>query len=208
VYSEYYTSEWWYNIESKIPTAAKLLGLIIYSDATTLDTYGHSSSHPIYLSLANIPMKRRSKYEAKAFIGYLPIIKANSEGQKKSDEFRLLVRQTFQNCLNALFEPLLYQYKTGIHIYIKGQIEWCYIVIANIIGDLPEIASYCLTSKSPKSKHPCPKCLVENHNLSNIFLSKEEMELRTHKNMEESLLNDQCQDYSLVKLHNIFWKHR
>jgi Plavaka transposase len=56
-------------VESKIPLAAKLLALIIYSDATTLDTYGHSSSHPIYLSLANIPMKRRTKYEAKAFIG-------------------------------------------------------------------------------------------------------------------------------------------
>ncbi|RGB38455.1 hypothetical protein C1646_755712 [Rhizophagus diaphanus] len=144
-----------------------------------LDTYGHSSSHPIYLSLANIPMQRRTKYESKAFIGYLPIIQANSESQKKSDKFRLLKQQTFQNCLNALFEPLIFQYKT----------------------------SYCLTSKSPKSKHPCPKCLVNNHNLSSIFLNKKEMQSRTHKNMEKALLNDQCQDYSLVKLPNIFWSH-
>ena len=179
VYSEYYTGKWWHYVESKIPLAAKLLGLIIYSDATTLDTYGHSSSHPIYLSLANIPMKRRAKYEAKAFIGYLPIIQANSESQKKSKEFRLLFQQTFQNCLNVLFKPLLTQYQTGIHVYIKGEIEWCYMAIANIIGDLPEIACYCLTSKSPKSRHPCPKCLVENCNLSNISLTKEQMELRT-----------------------------
>ena len=153
-------------------------------------------------------MKRRSKYEAKALIGYLPIIQASSESEKNSDKFRLLVRETFQNCLNALFEPLLVQYKSGIHIYIQGQIEWCYIAIANIIGDLPEIACYCLTSKSPKSNYPCPKCLVKRCNLSNISLTKEEMELKTHKNMQEILVNNQYQEYSLVPLSNIFWKHR
>ncbi|GES88237.1 hypothetical protein GLOIN_2v1488090 [Rhizophagus clarus] len=85
----------------------------------------HSNSHPIYLFLVNIPMKRRTKYEAKVFIGYLPIVQANSEGQKN-----------------------------GVHIYINEQIEWCYMTIANIIGDLPEITSYCLTSKSPKTVMP------------------------------------------------------
>jgi hypothetical protein len=195
-------------VESKIPSAAKLIGLIIYSDATTLDTYGHSSSHPIYISLANIPMKRRSKYEAKALIGYLPIIHASSESQKKSNKFRLLIRETFQNCLKILFEPLLSQYQNGIHIYILKQIEWCYIAIANIIGDLPEIACYCLTSKSPKSNYPCPKCLVKNSNLSNISLTKEEMELRTNENMQETLNNNQCQEYSLIPIPNIFWKHK
>ena len=110
--------------------------------------------------------------------------------------------------MNVLFEPLLTQYQTGIHVYIKGEIEWCYMAIANIIGDLPEIACYCLTSKSPKSRHPCPKCLVENCNLSNISLTKEQMELRTHKNMKKALDNNQWQECSLVPLFNIFWKHR
>jgi hypothetical protein len=82
------------------------------------------------------------------------------------------------------------------------------MVIANVIGDLPEIACYCLTSKSPKSHHPCPKCLVKNCDLSNILLTKEEMELRTHKNMQEALVNNQWQAYSIVQLPNIFWNHR
>jgi hypothetical protein len=55
VYKEQNNGMWWKNTEGSLPTGAKLLSLILYSDATTTDTLGKSQLHPIYLSIGNIP---------------------------------------------------------------------------------------------------------------------------------------------------------
>jgi hypothetical protein len=61
VYKEQNNGIWWKNTEGSLPTGAKLLSLILYSDATTTDTLGKSQLHPIYLSIGNIPTWRRNK---------------------------------------------------------------------------------------------------------------------------------------------------
>ena|SRR5438128_2429397 len=63
----------------------KILSIILYSDATTLDQLGKSSEHPIYLSLGNISIWRRNKCDAKALLGFLPKLKLlhNYKNNKK-----------------------------------------------------------------------------------------------------------------------------
>ncbi|RHZ73017.1 hypothetical protein Glove_235g46 [Diversispora epigaea] len=90
-YGEQFTGNWWKSVNASIPSVAKVLSIILYSDATTLDTLGKSSLHPIYISLGNIPTWRRNKEDAKQLLGYLPIISAKDETEKKSSEFKILV---------------------------------------------------------------------------------------------------------------------
>ncbi|PKY57429.1 hypothetical protein RhiirA4_301525, partial [Rhizophagus irregularis] len=64
---------WWERTQNSLGTSVKkILSIILYSDATTLDHLGKSSEHPIYLSLGNIPNWRRNKCDAKALLGFLP----------------------------------------------------------------------------------------------------------------------------------------
>ena len=69
-----YNSDWWKRTQTTIPIGAKLISLILYSDATTCDVLGKTSRHPIFLTLGNIPQKHHSKQYAKSIIGFLPIL--------------------------------------------------------------------------------------------------------------------------------------
>ncbi|RHZ88000.1 hypothetical protein Glove_26g231 [Diversispora epigaea] len=75
----------------KLVEKSKRINLI---DATTTDTLGKGSLHPIYISLGNIPTWRRNKEDAKQLLGYLPILSAKDEREKKSSEFKKLVLST------------------------------------------------------------------------------------------------------------------
>ena len=54
IYNEQNTGMWWKNTEGSLPTGAKLLFLILYSDATNIDTLRKSQLHPIYMTIENI----------------------------------------------------------------------------------------------------------------------------------------------------------
>ena len=45
---------WWKNTEECLPIGAKLLSLILYSDATNVDTLEKNALHPIYVTIGNI----------------------------------------------------------------------------------------------------------------------------------------------------------
>jgi hypothetical protein len=45
---------WWKNTENSLLTGAKLLSLILYSDATNVDTLRKNQLHPIYMTIGNI----------------------------------------------------------------------------------------------------------------------------------------------------------
>ncbi|RHZ88705.1 hypothetical protein Glove_21g36 [Diversispora epigaea] len=64
-YGEQNSGNWWKRAERSISNHANILSIILYSDATTTDTLGKSSLHPIYVSLGNIPTWRRNKEDAK-----------------------------------------------------------------------------------------------------------------------------------------------
>jgi len=66
-----------------LPQGSYLLSLILYSDATNVDTLGKSQLHPIYISIGNIVNWRRNKSDAKQLLGYLPILKHKNATEKK-----------------------------------------------------------------------------------------------------------------------------
>ncbi|RHZ86324.1 hypothetical protein Glove_52g73 [Diversispora epigaea] len=105
-YGEQNSGNWWKRAERSISNHANILSIILYSDTTTTDTLGKSSLHPIYVSFGNIPTWRRNKKDAKQLLGYLPILSAKNEKEKKSSEFKELARETFHNSIKFLLDPL------------------------------------------------------------------------------------------------------
>ena len=54
IYYEQYNGDWLERVQNSLPRDAKVLSIILYSDATTCDHLGKTSEHPIYLTLGNI----------------------------------------------------------------------------------------------------------------------------------------------------------
>jgi hypothetical protein len=178
------------------------LSLILYSDATTTDTLGKSSLHPIYISLGNIPTWRRNKEDAKQLLGYFPILFAKDETEKRSSGFKKLVRETFHKSLKFLLDPL-FENKNGIDFKVNGKNIWFYPKISIIICDWPEACTYSLTYKSANSNYPCHFCLVQKDNLINI--KQDQVILRNHENMIEHFSNGTGHLASLEQVKNYFW---
>ena len=105
IYYEQYNGEWWERVQNSLPRLAKVLSIILYSDATTCDHLGKSSEHPVYLTLGNIISWRRNKPDAKVLLGYLPQLKAKTISQKRSEGFRLAKRALYQYSLDILIRP-------------------------------------------------------------------------------------------------------
>lgn len=51
---------------------AVVLGVILYSDATTVTQNGRESVWPLYMTLANIPQSRRKESGNFALLGFIP----------------------------------------------------------------------------------------------------------------------------------------
>ena len=81
--------------------------MILYSDATNVDTLGKSQLHPIYMTIGNIKNWRRNKPDVKQFLGYLPILSASDNTDKKSSKFKKAVWESFHNSLKRLLDPIL-----------------------------------------------------------------------------------------------------
>jgi hypothetical protein len=160
---------------------------------------GKSQLHPIYLSLGNIPTWRRNKQDAKQLLGYLPIIKSSNIDKK-------IARQTFHKCLEIILEPIQSYSETGINLLINNKYIWFFPKISTIIADWPEAATFCLTYKSASSNYPCHFCLVERDNLANAKLSKNDLELRNHENMQFYYNMKKEKSVCIESVSNIFWK--
>ncbi|RHZ66595.1 hypothetical protein Glove_306g23 [Diversispora epigaea] len=170
-YGEQNSGNWWKRAERSISNHANILSIILYSDATTTDTLGKSSLHPIYVSLGNIPTWRRNKEDAKQLLGYLPILSAKNETEKKSSEFKELARETFHNSIKFLLDPLFQG--DGVDFNIDGKDIWFFPRISTIICDWPEACTFSLTYKSPNSNYPCHFCLVQREDLIDIRKDQE-----------------------------------
>jgi Plavaka transposase len=178
-----------------LPIGAKLLSIILYSDATTTDTLGKSQLHLIYLSLGNIPIWRRNKLDAKQLLGYLPILKATDKD---------LVHKVFHKSLRHLLEPIILL-KDGVDLMVNNEKIWFYPRVSTIIADWPEAASFCLVYKSPNSTFPCHFCLVRKNDLANTDLSSNDIILRTHDKMREHLEDRTQNSVCIESVPNFFW---
>jgi hypothetical protein len=203
LYSEQNTGNWWQRAEASIPPSACILSIILYSDATTTDRLEKNSLHPIYISLGNIPMWRRNKEDAKEFLGYLPIISARDETEKKSSHFKKIVRETFHNSIGFLLDPLFCE-ENGIDFEVNRRNKWFFPRISTIICDWPEACTFSLTYKTANSNYPCHFCLVEKDRLMDV--RKDQVTLRNHKNMRDYYRKNKGAEISLESVYNFFWE--
>ncbi|RHZ50763.1 hypothetical protein Glove_492g3 [Diversispora epigaea] len=199
-YGEQNSGNWWKRAERSILNHANILSIILYSDATTTDTLGKSSLHPIYVFLGNIFTWRRNKENAKQLLGYLPILSAKNEKEKKSSEFKELARETFHNSIKFLLDPLFQG--DGVDFNIDDKDIWFFPRISTIICDWPEACTFSLTYKSANSNYLCHFCLVQREDLIDI---RKEVILRNHVNMKEYFNSNTSNLAGLEQVNNYFW---
>jgi hypothetical protein len=204
-YSEQNTGIWWQNTEKSLPRGSKLLSIMLYSDATNVDALGKKNLHPIYMSIGNIKNWRRNKPDAKQLLGYIPILKASDNTEKKSEQFKIAARKAFHKSLEVLLDPFL-SLSNGIDLNLNNESILFFPRISVVIADLPEAATYCLTYKSALASFPCHFCLVKKDDLADINLTTSEMELRTHDNMRQFFDQNSTKSVSIEDVHNFFWK--
>lgn len=137
-------------------------------------------------------------------MGYLPILEAANNSEKKSPTFKILVRETFHKSLQHLLE--LINIKDGIELLVKNEKIWFYPRISIIIADWPEAATFCLTYKSSNSKFPCHFCMVARDNLANINLLPSDVKLRTHEEMFKHFNENTEKTICIESVPNFFWK--
>lgn len=204
-YSEQNTGKWWEDTKKDLPLGSHLLSIMLYSDATTVDTLGKSQVHPIYMSIGNIKNWRHNKPDAKQLLGYLPILKASDSSERQSENFKDAARKTFHKSLELLLDPIL-KLTNGIDLKLNNETYWFYPRVSVVIADWPEAATYCLTYKSSMSNFPCHFCLVTRDDLANINLQANEITLRTHDNMYQNFNQNLGKSVSIENVYNFFWK--
>ncbi|RHZ69714.1 hypothetical protein Glove_280g55 [Diversispora epigaea] len=166
------------------------------------------SLHPIYISLGNIPTWRKNKEDAKQLLGYLLILSAKDEREKKFSKFKKLVRKTFHNSIKFLLDPLFTNDDDdgdGIELKIDNEIFWFFPRVSTIICDWPEACTFSLIYKSTNSNYPYHFCLVSKENLNNIYLRDDQMVLRNKENMLQYYNNSTTEKASLEPVFNYFW---
>ena len=155
------------------------------------------------MSIGNIKNWRRNKPDAKQLLGYLPILQASSDTEKKSVNFKNAVCEVFHKSLKILLEPLLSN--TSINLTLNNEGIQFYPRISVVIADWPEAATYCLTYKSPMSNFSCHFCLIAKDNLTNINLQSNNIILRTHINIRQIFDQNSGNSVSIENVYNIFW---
>jgi len=195
---------WGKNTEESLRSGSNLLSIMLYSDATNVDTLGKRNLHPIYMSIGNIKNWRRNKPDAKQLLGFLPILKSSNNTEKQSEKFKNASREVFHKSLEVLLNPLL-TLNDGIDLTLNDKVIWFYPRISIIIADWPEAATYCLTYKSSMSNFPCHFCLVIRDNLANINLQTNETELRTHDSMRQKFNDNLGRSVCIENVPNLFW---
>jgi len=162
-YGEQYSGEWWNRAQSSISKGAKVLSIILYSDATTCDMLGKTSEHPVFITLGNIPNWRRNKPDAKVLLAYLPRMKETDE-HKKQKEFYTAKHHLFQRSFEVLIEPI----KSGsFDLRTDDGMIWCYPFLSELLGDMPEHHSLTLTFSSPNCNMPCYACTTLKNEFNN-----------------------------------------
>ncbi|KIM22688.1 hypothetical protein M408DRAFT_78738, partial [Serendipita vermifera MAFF 305830] len=138
VYSDMFTSEWWWDVQSGLSLGSTVIPLLIGSDKTHLtDFTGDKKAWPVYLSLGNIDMKARRtrSLNAWAIIGYMPIVEWNNP----KDIRGTLTSRLFHQCAKVIFQSIINLGEGGILLPdSKGDVRNCYPRLAAWLSDHPE----------------------------------------------------------------------
>ena len=203
VFEEQHECDWWHATEMTIPPLNKLLSIILYSDATTLDGLSKTSGHPVFLTLGNIPNLLRNLPESKVLLGFLP--KLQDVMVKTTETFRSLQREIYHKCLKIMLGPLLKK-PDALYFGVQGQPIMFAARISVFLADMLEADEVTATYKAARSKMPCHNCMVLRNDLNDMNLSPEDMVPRTPENMQDVITKGQGKEFSVHSTENVFWK--
>ncbi|KAG1852292.1 hypothetical protein DFJ58DRAFT_906413 [Suillus subalutaceus] len=142
-------SNWWWEMQGRLPQGAVVAPVILASDKTSLLQFrGDQEVWPVYLTLGNISKEIRSQpsKHAAILIAYLPISKLEcfTRDTRSVERYRL-----FHYCMTQVLEPLVKAGKDGV------ELRRMHPVVAAYVADFPE---QCLVACSMENR--CPKCVV------------------------------------------------
>ncbi|KAG2143329.1 hypothetical protein BD769DRAFT_1297671, partial [Suillus cothurnatus] len=134
VYSEWLTGDSAWEMQTRLPRGATVLGTVLSSDKTNITTMtGARVAHPLLLGLANIRMCTRTKLSSKAFLltALLPIPKYLHPNQRM---WGMLEDRLVHECLSIVLKPLMKAAEVGIMMSDPvGNIRHCFTPLAAYI---------------------------------------------------------------------------
>jgi hypothetical protein len=84
---------------------------MLASDSTQLSVFsGDVTEHPLYMTLANIPLAQRFIHANEAFVccGMIPKMPKNiSDADRQTEDFRLAKRRLMQDALQVALRPFM-----------------------------------------------------------------------------------------------------
>jgi len=203
VFGEQHECDWWHAAEKSLPPLNRLLSIILYSDATTLDGLGKTSGHPVFLTLGNLPSWVRNSPDSKVLLGFLP--KMQDSLIKTTEVFRSLQREVYHKCFKIMLGPLV-EKPDALYFGIQGQPKMFAARISAFLADMLEADDVTATYKAARSRMPCHNCMVLRNDLNNMNLSPEDMAPRTPQNMQQTISEGRSKDFSVHNVENVFWK--
>ena len=78
------------------------------------------------MTIGNIKNWWHNKSDIKQFLGYLPILLASNNMDKKSSKFKKAVWESFHNSLKILLDPIL-KFDDGIDLALQNEIFWFFL---------------------------------------------------------------------------------
>src|SRR5579871_6511737 len=147
LFNEIWTSDWWWDVQSKLLIGSTVIPILLNSDATHLDTLGHQKVHPMYIMIGNIPkgVRQKSSRHAIVLLGYLLILKPTLQEKNIKKTFKRIKHQVFQYALKAILEQLIPIMKTGMMIPgPDGKICRYFPILASYSVDYPEACMICM----------------------------------------------------------------
>ncbi|KAH7917703.1 hypothetical protein BV22DRAFT_1135188 [Leucogyrophana mollusca] len=141
VYTEWITGDDAWDMQSRLPKGATMLGTILSSDKTTVSAMtGDRVAHPLLIGLANIRMGTRLKLNNNSFMltALLPVPKFIHSNKRIKG---LLEDRLIHECLDIVLEPLKKATELGIMMSDPaGNLCHCFPPLAGYIVDTPEAA--------------------------------------------------------------------
>ncbi|EGO25846.1 hypothetical protein SERLADRAFT_437568 [Serpula lacrymans var. lacrymans S7.9] len=137
-YGEFFTGNYVWECQDRLPVGATLVGIIGASDKTMVTRgTGGLEMHPIFFTIGNINSQVRMKATSHAWIcaGFLPIPKFN----RNSDIATLLSSRVYHACMDKITHRLKDCARNGAFFTDPfGQVQHTYTPLVVWIADLPE----------------------------------------------------------------------